>query len=337
MTALEHYIIMRDMMDLGVKTHLLDVPDALYDISQQHITLQNLSVRLKTQSVDVPEREAVYHSFKPFIPPSFIPEPVKTKRLLQPALSRNTGQGAGIQAVSEQDERKPFKFQPKPADTTDKIIVPSALHDKIQQARLRAAGSDTVQNLIQAVHHFETDTQLQHLSMGTVFFDGDEGADILVIGHLPDKHDEEMQKPFSGTAGQMMRDAIKYASVYRDIPPKIAYMNIVPWRAVTHTIPADFYILCIPFVMRMIALMNPKKIIISGALASQYVLDTQKTLLSMRGLVHDFTILDKNYQALVTFHPIHLMGNGAAKKFFWQDILTYLSDDVISNHLNIQE
>ena len=73
---------------------------------------------------------------------------------------------------------------------------------------------------------------------------------------------------------------------------------------------------CLPFLIRQIELIKPKIICTLGQTASQTLLKTSQSLLSLRGRFHDF----QGIPLMPTFHPTLLLRTQELKKGAWHDL-----------------
>jgi DNA polymerase len=73
---------------------------------------------------------------------------------------------------------------------------------------------------------------------------------------------------------------------------------------------------CLPYLKRQIDLLKPKMIVALGKTAASALLETDATIASLRGLLHDY----KGIPLLVTFHPAYLLRNPMEKAKVWQDL-----------------
>ena len=117
---------------------------------------------------------------------------------------------------------------------------------------------------------------------------------------------------------------LKYTLPCEDI--KIAKANLLFWRSLNPNSHSHYYPLCVPFMQRLISVMQPKKIILLGALPASLLTDAKGTMMSLRGTSQNIKAYNQSFSAFVTFHPNYLLRVPIAKKFFWLDLLKYFSD-----------
>ncbi len=73
---------------------------------------------------------------------------------------------------------------------------------------------------------------------------------------------------------------------------------------------------CSPYLLRQIALIQPKLIVALGRFAAQTLLGTDATIGSLRGAVHRYA----GVPLVVTYHPAYLLRNLPDKAKAWADL-----------------
>jgi len=100
--------------------------------------------------------------------------------------------------------------------------------------------------------------------------------------------------------------------------------NLVPWRPPGNRNPTDSEVaLCLPFLLRHIALVKPQRIVLMGGMAAQSVLGVKTGITRLRGRWNTISIpgLDKPIPALPMLHPAYLLRSPGAKRDAWRDLL----------------
>jgi len=313
------------LSDLGIDIHLMDgsIQNNNADLFLGTVS-QDILYKIQTKGADISERDAVSGHFKHFIPPHFRPQPnvknIQSARHITP-----------IKQPQKQiniEGQKPYKriAQQQPsAIQSDHIDIKRPIDDALKKITELCENLHTVQDIIKAVSDYKSDTEWQRLAFMPIFFDGDKNADILFIGDMPSKEDEQCQKPLSSDADKIMMQTLKYAFPEHNM--KIARANLLFWRSLNPNSHSHYYPLCVPFMLRLIRVMQPKKIILLGALPASLLTGAKGTMMSLRGTSQEIKIDSQNYPAFVTFHPNYLLRVPIAKKFFWQDLLKYFSNE----------
>ena len=73
---------------------------------------------------------------------------------------------------------------------------------------------------------------------------------------------------------------------------------------------------CSPYLMRQLAVIQPKVICCLGSCSSQTLLQTNQGISRFRGEWFDF----RGSKLIATYHPAYLLRNPAAKSEVWKDL-----------------
>ncbi len=146
---------------------------------------------------------------------------------------------------------------------------------------------------------------------------GNRQADWLVIGEAPGAEEDRRGEPFVGRAGQLLDAMLKAIGLSRETNVYIA--NVLKSRPPGNRDPKpDEVAACLPYLMRQIALMQPRLILAVGRIAAQNLLRTDVPLGRLRGQVHHFGEL--NTPLIVTYHPAYLLRSPGDKRKAWEDL-----------------
>lgn len=149
----------------------------------------------------------------------------------------------------------------------------------------------------------------------TVFGVGDEQADWLFIGEGPGAREDELGEPFVGQAGKLLDNMLQAISLSRD--QDVYITNIVKCRPPGNRNPKDTEAgQCRPYLLRQIAMIQPRLIVALGKVAAQNLLDTDASIASLRGRLHEFS----GIPLIVTYHPAYLLRSLADKTKAWEDL-----------------
>lgn len=149
----------------------------------------------------------------------------------------------------------------------------------------------------------------------TVFGAGDPNAEWLFVGVGSDAAEDQRGEPFAGQTGKLLDNMLTAMHLRRGQNVYLAnVLNCLPqdnqdWQdeAMTHW---ELYF------KQQVALIKPKLIIALGELAAQSLLQTDTTLASMRGQIHDY----QGVPVIVTYHPVELLGSPENKPKAWDDL-----------------
>jgi len=148
-----------------------------------------------------------------------------------------------------------------------------------------------------------------------VFGVGNPEADLVFVGEAPG-HDEDLRgEPFVGRAGQLLTDIIVKGMKLRREDVYIA--NIIKCRPPQNRNPeADEIAACEPFLVRQLAIIQPRAIVALGTFAAQALLRTRTSITRLRGTWADY----HGIPLMPTFHPAYLLRSPSEKRKVWADI-----------------
>jgi uracil-DNA glycosylase family 4 len=150
----------------------------------------------------------------------------------------------------------------------------------------------------------------------TVFGVGDEAADWMIIGEAPGAEEDARGEPFVGQAGRLLDSMLAALDMKREVNVYIA--NVLKCRPPGNRNPEALEVAqCSPHLLRQVALIQPKLIILMGRFAAQTLLNTDASIASMRGRLHQY----QGTPAIVTYHPAYLLRNLPDKSKAWADLL----------------
>lgn len=156
-----------------------------------------------------------------------------------------------------------------------------------------------------------------------VFGEGNPHAALMFVGEGPGRDEDIQARPFVGRAGQLLTKIIEAMKFGRS---DVYIANIVKCRPPDNRQPMpDEAAMCGQFLYRQIAVVNPKVIVCLGSVATQYLLQTDKKISSLRGHFTEW----RDIQVMPTYHPAYLLRNPEMKKEVWRDmkkVIAYLKD-----------
>ncbi len=146
---------------------------------------------------------------------------------------------------------------------------------------------------------------------------GPRRSDWMVIGEAPGAEEDRRGEPFVGRAGHLLDAMLHAIGLNRGTNVYIA--NVLKSRPPGNRDPKpDEVAACLPYLMRQIALLQPRVMLAVGRIAAQNLLSTDLSLGRLRGKVHHFG--DLNTPLIVTYHPAYLLRTPADKSKAWEDL-----------------
>lgn len=157
----------------------------------------------------------------------------------------------------------------------------------------------------------------------TVFGVGNRHAHWMLVGEAPGAEEDAKGEPFVGQAGRLLDNMLAAAGLSRTgVDSHAVYIaNVLKCRPPGNRNPELGEVaLCEPFLLRQVALIQPKLIVVMGRFAAQSLLGTEATIASLRGHVHSIRVDDRAIPVVVTYHPAYLLRNLADKSKSWADL-----------------
>jgi uracil-DNA glycosylase family 4 len=183
-----------------------------------------------------------------------------------------------------------------------------------------AAACKTLDELRAALGTFD-DCPLAATATNLVFADGNPASGLMLIGEGPGAEEDRAGKPFVGPSGQLLDRMLASIGLDRN---GVLITNLIPWRPPGNRNPTDNEVqICQPFLLRHIALVRPRRLVLLGALATRGVLGGAAGIRRMRGKWVDATIegMEGSVPALPMYHPAYLLRTPSAKREAWKDLL----------------
>ena len=142
---------------------------------------------------------------------------------------------------------------------------------------------------------------------------GNQNADIVFVGEAPGKSEDLHGKPFVGSAGKKLDEALEYSGLTRN---QVYITNIVKCRPPKNRIPNDEEkIMCGNYLEAEHSIINPKIICLMGNTAYGSILNG-KWVSKNHG-----KIIDKDKRMyFISYHPAATIYNPKLGKIFKNDI-----------------
>lgn len=201
-----------------------------------------------------------------------------------------------------------------PTNTELKELVssePSVSKAPTRMHRIELLGWDALQADVQGCES----CGLAATRTQTVFGVGDPNADWLIVGEAPGAEEDRKGEPFVGQAGKLLDNMLAAIQLKRGNNVYIA--NVLKCRPPENRDPhGEEVTQCDPYLKRQVELIQPKLIIALGKFVAQSLLNTDATIASLRGRLHDYN----GVPVIVTYHPAYLLRNLPDKAKAWEDL-----------------
>lgn len=148
----------------------------------------------------------------------------------------------------------------------------------------------------------------------TVFGIGNRNAQWMFIGEAPGADEDTQGEPFVGRAGQLLNAMIAALGLKRE---DVYIANVLKCRPPNNRDPQPTEVeQCEPYLVRQIALIQPKLIVALGRHAAHSLLKTDLALARLRGQVLSY----QDIPLVVTYHPAYLLRTPSDKRKAWEDL-----------------
>jgi uracil-DNA glycosylase len=136
----------------------------------------------------------------------------------------------------------------------------------------------------------------------------------MFAGEAPGRDEDLQGEPFVGRAGQLLTRIIEAIGMQRQ---DVYIANVIKCRPPNNRNPeADEIARCEPYLIRQIALVQPRLIVALGTFAAQTLLKTKLPISQLRGRFHTY----QGVKLMPTFHPAFLLRNPERKRAVWEDM-----------------
>jgi uracil-DNA glycosylase len=209
----------------------------------------------------------------------------------------------------------------RPVAAAPPAALTESLGEAAQTARQLASGADSVAALAALVAKFDG-CPLKRTATNTVFIDGNPAAPVIIIGEAPGADEDRIGRPFVGRAGQLLDRMLAAINLDRT---GMLITNVVYWRPPGNRTPTAVEIAaCLPFVFRLIALVHPKILVLSGGTAAGALLPQGQGITRLRGRWFDLAVpgVGEPVPTLPMFHPSFLLRTPERKRETWRDLLS---------------
>jgi len=200
--------------------------------------------------------------------------------------------------------------------------APVDISAAVAQAQKLAAAAQDLDALVAAIAAFEgCPLRFEGAATKAVVYRGDPAAPLLVIGEGPGADEDARGEPFVGRAGKLLDRMLAAAS----LTGRVLITNTVFWRPPGNRTPTPAeQAICAPFLERLIALTQPRMLLLAGGAPAKALLKREEGILALRGRWFEWRSADGQMElpAMPTLHPAFLLRQPGAKKRAWSDLLT---------------
>ena len=148
-----------------------------------------------------------------------------------------------------------------------------------------------------------------------VFGVGNKNADILFVGEGPGEQEDMQGLPFVGPAGKLLDDMLSIIDLDRS---KVYIANIVKCRPPHNRDPQDDeQDLCIDYLRRQVALIQPKILVCLGRIAARRIIDPEYRITREHGT----WVQRSGIWMTALYHPSALLRDLSKRPETFEDLL----------------
>jgi uracil-DNA glycosylase len=207
--------------------------------------------------------------------------------------------------------------QVSPAPTT--LLAPTAIPAPSPSSRDAAIAAMDWPQLRESVAGCEA-CGLCKTRRQTVFGVGHPQAQWMIVGEAPGEQEDAQGEPFVGQAGKLLDNMLAAIGLTRaEAPPaqQVFIANTLKCRPPRNRNPQpDELAACRPYLLRQVALLQPRIIVAMGRFAVSAMLGSDEAIGRLRGRVHRFG----DVPMIVTYHPAYLLRQLGDKAKAWEDL-----------------
>ncbi len=246
--------------------------------------------------------------------------PLTPRQLLRWHLDAGADEAIGERALDRYAAAREAGAPPSaPVRQTARLPAPGAA-DALEAACDLAAAASTVEELRLALEGFDG-CALKKTATNLVFGDGNPDARLILIGEAPGAEEDRRGLPFVGPSGWLLDAMLASIGLDRDA---VFISNTVFWRPPGNRNPTtDEMATCLPFVERLVELVDPEVLVALGGAAAKTLLARNESVGRLRGRWFTYSTprLPRPVPATAIYHPAYLLRTPAQKRAAWRDLL----------------
>ena len=212
-----------------------------------------------------------------------------------------------------------------PADTPVRTPVRTQVPGPSGEAAIKSAFelaevAANVAELREALENFDG-CALKKTATNLVFMDGDPHARLMFVGEAPGAEEDRQGVPFVGPSGKLLEKMLGSIGIERK---DVMISNTVFWRPPGNRTPTpQETAVCMPFMERLIELVDPDILVTLGGPASKALLGETQGVGRLRGRWFTFQSARMSHpvDATAMFHPAYLLRTPNQKRPTWGDLL----------------
>ena len=149
---------------------------------------------------------------------------------------------------------------------------------------------------------------------------GNPQAPLVVIGEGPGEQEDLQGKAFVGRAGKLLDNIM--ASIGLSTDRDMLILNVIKCRPPDNRVPKiDEAASCMPYLLKQLALVAPRVIVLLGATSLKHMDNTRKNFVMAEEVGNFFTLPSyPGAEFIVLYHPAALLYNAGLKRDMWTHV-----------------
>ena len=144
--------------------------------------------------------------------------------------------------------------------------------------------------------------------------EGNQKAQIMIVGEGPGQEEDQQGRPFVGPAGQLLTKMLQGINLERE---EVFIGNVIKCRPPRNRNPEPEEVqACFPLLREQIRLINPRLLVPLGAFAAQALTGSDRKISEIRGQSFSFD----GRLVIPTYHPAYLLRSPEFKRPAWEDL-----------------
>ncbi len=149
---------------------------------------------------------------------------------------------------------------------------------------------------------------------------------IMIVGEAPGAAEDEAGRPFVGAAGQLLTETLVRLGVSRG---DVYITNVVKCRPPDNRTPTREEVeACLPYLLRQITLLRPRRIIALGLVSARTLLSLMgrrvEKMGEVRGRCFRGRVAGIETEVCATYHPAAVLRNPKLRDVFVGDVATFV-------------
>ena len=156
--------------------------------------------------------------------------------------------------------------------------------------------------------------------------EGSRRLGIMIVGEAPGSSEDEQGRPFVGAAGSLLNKTLSTLGIERE---DLYITNVVKCRPPGNRTPTrEEVAACLPYLLRQIEILRPRRIITLGAVSAGALLwligRQVERIGDVRGKCFRGKVAGVDVEICVTYHPAAVLRNPRLRDIFVEDLATFL-------------